>query len=108
MKSSVTPLARRTGTNGGASSPTGRPRTSARNAADACLSRAGTIVWLSSMAMTRSCLLTRDLARVGAVDVPVPPDDGEIAAVRPLLQAEPADHALPALMVAVQHVDDDP
>ena len=44
MKSSVTPLPVSMGRNGPVGAPTGRPRTSARKAADRSLSRARTIV----------------------------------------------------------------
>ena len=51
MKSSVTPLTVLTGRNGPYWGPTSKPRIVARNSAEALMSRAATIVWLSSTGM---------------------------------------------------------
>src|SRR3954471_19469669 len=68
MKSSVTEFSSVIGTNGPTSGPTCTPSTSAMNAADARLSRAPTMVWLSSIIAALSPATERRSACRGCFD----------------------------------------
>src|SRR5215216_7576038 len=65
-------------------------------------------IWSVGALICERAASERDLARVLPVEVPVPHDRAPPSGVRTRENAEAADHALSALVVAVQQVDGEP